>query len=489
MKHFSYFIQPGFKRVAAGCSDTNVLVSAYLSPDSLRLVVVFINRSAGSSTVSLDFSTFPDFNSSVYQTAGANKFQFLGSAGSQLALPGSSLTTVVLDKFIAVGDASNPVPANNATDVAFDATLNWTPGSNAVTHAVYLGFSSNAVVQASPASTEFKGFVTNSALNPGILFGSTTYFWRVDEIAGANTNVGTVWSFSTAAGTSLIHRYSFSEASGTNVADSVGGPSWNGTLPRGGTFSSGELVLSSNAQQYVNLPIGILSNLTSVTLEFWATFQAGLPASASFFSFGNSNSLNNGTHVSCLPGAGRFAVTSAGLFGEVSAYTPGFNWSGKTLHIACVVDPAAHYIAIYTNGVLAGTNNSGAYTLNSLINKFSYINRSLSSSDPYVNLTLDEFRIYNAALTAPEIAATEALGPNQLLSTDSPALSLTATQTDLTLAWPVGSAGFKVQSRTNLIEGDWVNVTSPAPQIIGGQWQMSVPLTENADSTFYRLLK
>jgi hypothetical protein len=226
-----------------------------------------------------------------------------------------------------------------------------------------------------------------------------------------------------------------------------------------------------------------------VTLEFWATFQAGLPASASFFSFGNSNSLNNGTHVSCLPGAGRFAVTSAGLFGEVSAYTPGFNWSGKTLHIACVVDPAAHYIAIYTNGVLAGTNNSGAYTLNSLINKFSYINRSLSSSDPYVNLTLDEFRIYNAALTAPEIAATEALGPNQLLSTDSPALSLTATQTDLTLAWPVGSAGFKVQSRTNLIEGDWVNVTSPAPQIIGGQWQMSVPLTENADSTFYRLLK
>ena len=38
--------------------------------------------------------------------------------------------------------------------------------------------------------------------------------------------------------TTLVHRYSFSETSGTNVADSVGGPAWTGTLPRGGTFGA-----------------------------------------------------------------------------------------------------------------------------------------------------------------------------------------------------------------------------------------------------------
>jgi glucuronoarabinoxylan endo-1,4-beta-xylanase len=32
MKHYSYFIQPGFTRVAAACTDSNVLTSAYLPP-------------------------------------------------------------------------------------------------------------------------------------------------------------------------------------------------------------------------------------------------------------------------------------------------------------------------------------------------------------------------------------------------------------------------------------------------------------------------
>jgi hypothetical protein len=75
-----------------------------------------------------------------------------------------------------------------------------------------------------------------------------------------------------------------------------------------------------------------------------------------------------------------------------------------------------------------------------------------------------------------------------LLSTDSPALTLTATPSSLTMAWSLGSAGFTVQSRTNLVLGNWVNLPSPAPQIIGGQWQVTLP-PPNASTTFYRLMK
>jgi hypothetical protein len=32
-----------------------------------------------------------------------------------------------------------------------------------------------------------------------------------------------------------------------------------------------------------------------------------------------------------------------------------------------------------------------------------------------------------------------------------------------------------------------VNVTSPAPQIGGGQWQVTMPVDTNTPSTFYRL--
>jgi hypothetical protein len=46
-----------------------------------------------------------------------------------------------------------------------------------------------------------------------------------------------------------------------------------------------------------------------------------------------------------------------------------------------------------------------------------------------------------------------------------------------------------VQSRTNLALGGWLNVTSPAPQITGGQRQLALPVSGNSQSVFYRLVK
>jgi hypothetical protein len=76
-----------------------------------------------------------------------------------------------------------------------------------------------------------------------------------------------------------------------------------------------------------------------------------------------------------------------------------------------------------------------------------------------------------------------------LLSTNSPVAVLSLSGASLNMSWPVESAGFTLQSRTNLFEGNWFNETSVSPQIVGGQWQVTVPLSGNADSTFYRLVK
>lgn len=145
---------------------------------------------------------------------------------------------------------------------------------------------------------------------------------------------------------------------------------------------------------------------------------------------------------------------------------------------------------LYVNGVAVGTNSAMTLTPSSLGSTANnYIGRSQYSADPYLNGVLDEFRIYSVALSAPEIAATDALGPNQALSTTSPPISIAPTAANLTLAWPLASAGFTLQSCTNLGSGGWVNVTSPAPQIIGGQWQVMLPASGSANSTFYRLVK
>jgi hypothetical protein len=121
-------------------------------------------------------------------------------------------------------------------------------------------------------------------------------------------------------------------------------------------------------------------------------------------------------------------------------------------------------------------------TVNNYIGKSQY-------PDPYLNGLIDEFRIYSVALSAPELAATDALGPNQVLNTGSPAINVATTPSSLTLTWPLASAGFTPQSRTNLVAGIWVNITSPAPQIIGGQWRIAIPLSGDLGSIFYRLAK
>ncbi|MHC4396494.1 MAG: hypothetical protein ACYS1A_12645, partial [Planctomycetota bacterium] len=89
------------------------------------------------------------------------------------------------------GQASNPSPADTATDVSLYADLSWTAGSGATSHDVYFGTSSPGTSQGNQTATTF---------DPGTLDPNTTHYWRIDEINTAGTTTGTVWSFTTGAG-------------------------------------------------------------------------------------------------------------------------------------------------------------------------------------------------------------------------------------------------------------------------------------------------
>ena len=288
--------------------------------------------------------------------------------------------------------------------------------------------------------------------------------------------------------TTLVHRYSFSETSGTNCADSIGGPAWNGTLPRGGTFASGQLTLASNSQQYVQLPAGIISNYTIVTIDAWASFGT-LPGACFFYGFGNTNGTDGIDYIFCQPRNGRIAITATNYSGEQNSIpNPSGNWSGlASLHITSVYNPPAGYLALYTNGVLVSQNNAVTVPFTSVNAIVNYIGRSLYSGDSYFDVSLDEFRIYNGALSAIEIAASQALGPDQLLSTNRPVIDAAASGGNLTLSWPLASADYTLLTRTNLVAGAWTAVPSRTPQIVGGQWRFTIPISGNAQ--YYRLQK
>jgi hypothetical protein len=99
--------------------------------------------------------------------------------------------------------AATPDPADEATDVAQDSSLSWTPGLYAVTHDVYLGkdfVDVNTATRTSAGLLVSEGqSATTYAPSPLLDFG-TTYYWRIDEVNKPSDNVtfkGTVWSFTT----------------------------------------------------------------------------------------------------------------------------------------------------------------------------------------------------------------------------------------------------------------------------------------------------
>jgi hypothetical protein len=445
----------------------------------------------GSGTNSLVFDLDGTLQYVNGQTAinGTNLSNYgLGTAGSIVV----SGKTYSWRNFNVSGATAAVVPLPPAGLTATSASvsqinLTWNALTNAASYNV-----KRSQTNGGPYTTIASGVTATNYVDSGLVGGTVYYYVVSAEVSGdetPNSDPAAAAAMASNYG-ALVHRYSFLENGGTTAADSVAGPGWNGTLPNGGTFSGGRLQLAASGSQFVQLPAGILSNYTAVTIELWASFPGTLPTSCFLFGFGNINGSAGNGYIFCQPRNGRIAITPSNWSGEqTTSPNPSGNWSGlNNLHVTAVFNPPQGRLALYTNGVLAAQNTAVTVPLSSVNELFCFIGRSLYSDDAYFNFNLDEFRIYNQALSTNEIAATDALGANQLLSADRPRMNLTRSGTNLTLSWPLACAGYTVQSRTNLVMGNWVNVTSPKPQIVGSNWQVVVP-PASAGSIFYRVMK
>ncbi len=213
----------------------------------------------------------------------------------------------------------------------------------------------------------------------------------------------------------LTHRYSFfGEPNGSLTAtDSIAAA--NGTLKGGAVITSGQLVLNGASGTYVNLPANLInSGYSGVTIETWASFAPTLPVSF-LFGFGNTNGPFGTNYIFCTAQLGRSAITPTTYYGEQGVTTGG--WAGQTnLHVVTVFEPPVGYVAIYTNGALAGINNSVTTPLSAVNDVYSFIGRSLFSGDSYLPGSMTEFRIYNGPLSAQQIALDAATGPAQIIT-------------------------------------------------------------------------
>jgi len=204
----------------------------------------------------------------------------------------------------------------------------------------------------------------------------------------------------------LVHRYSFG-GTGITVTDSVG--TANGTVVNATLNGSGALALGGT-NQYVDLPNGLVSQLTNATLEIWVTWS-GIANWERIIDFGNSTNGMATTSLYVTPGGTTPNVLFVGFkrsdqasTAETRAMSAQRLVSGAMVHLAVVLDNTANQITLYRNGALDGSapwNDS----LSVLTDTNNWLGHSQWSGDPYFNGTLHEFRIYDAALSAAQVQA------------------------------------------------------------------------------------
>ncbi|MGA2748698.1 MAG: Ig-like domain-containing protein [Verrucomicrobiota bacterium] len=384
------------------------------------------------------------------------------------------------------------------------------PGLDPATfpHPVYT--SSNPDV----ATIDSNGLLT--AISPG----TATLTATVGVLTSTNSVSLTV---TRATPTALVHRYSFNETGGTNTADSIGGAAWAGTLNGGATLGGGQLTLDGT-NGYVRLPAGLVSGLDEVTIEAWASFGSPINTWACLYAFGSwdsttgygENYLTFQPHTGGGTASANFGQGDPGNSGETDIATSGTLDGMTNVQVVAVMHPFAGYEALYTNGVLVGTapifndlidpvayatpastnavNSFVATTFNggSVVDLTlgpdltNYVGHSLYYTDPYLNGSIDELRIYNGPLTAAQIAADNALGPNQVIGTvTNVSLAVTLTAGNVAITWPATSALVNLVSSPVLGPGAVWTPAAGALAVAGGSYQMTVPMSGSA--RYFRL--
>lgn len=211
---------------------------------------------------------------------------------------------------------------------------------------------------------------------------------------------------------SLIHRYSFEG----DAKDSVG--SAHGVLKGGAAVTGGALVLSGGKSgDYLDLPNALISGLSNVTIEAFVTWTGSAGGDwQRIFDFGSSDMAED------TPGTGtkylflstrtfRACYTSATPKAEVFTDS-GVPFPDNTpTQVAVVVNSTAKKLDLFLEGNGVGSV-SLTLPLSAIPDVNDWIGRSQYAPDDYFAGKISEFRIYNAALTGPQLKTSKKMGEN-----------------------------------------------------------------------------
>ncbi|MFF6978441.1 family 43 glycosylhydrolase [Streptomyces sp. NPDC008343] len=211
----------------------------------------------------------------------------------------------------------------------------------------------------------------------------------------------------------LLLHYDFDETGGSIARDSSG-HGHHGTYVRtpdfgtgvhGGSFKMSGGSSSSATSPYVRIPNGVLKNAASVTVSTYAKWKGG-DSFQWLFGLGPDSDK----YLFATPSNGGSslysAITKASWSAE-SKLTAGSQLTpGEWRHVTVTLDGPTGTMVLYVDGVEAARTTttvkpSELYDANK--DHGGYIGRSLYAADPYFGGEVDDFRVYDRALTAAQV--------------------------------------------------------------------------------------
>jgi O-glycosyl hydrolase len=461
--NYTKFIRPGYQIIASGDAKS---VAAY-DPSTSKLVIVSYNNTASGVAMTYDLSGFTTATgpATPHRTSATENLAQLANitvTNRQFSttLAANSITTFVVTGVSGVQPTLTPSPTptglvitnDNTTGTGqnqFNYTGTWSYGSQS---GAYQGDNHWSSVTNNAYQVAFTGtkvqIYSAKANNHGIFAvsidgGAET---NVDLYAATRADQVLVWTspnLTSGSHTVKVRVTGTKNASSTGaviVADRVdtsnaGGPTptptntpspgpiaWyqfegnandssgngkHGTLVNGPVFVAGKVgqaVDLDATNDYVSLPAGLVNGLTNFSVSTWVKLDT-ISNNRRIFDFGNNTTV----YMYLTPRHSsnnllQYGITTSGTGGTQRTNGNAALPTGVWKHVA--VTQSGNTVTLYVDGAQVGQNTGTTLNPNSLGNTLNnWLARSQWSTDPYLDGQLDQFRLYNRALSAAEVLA------------------------------------------------------------------------------------
>lgn len=284
------------------------------------------------------------------------------------------------------------------------------------------------------------GTATTARFADSLLTNGTTYYYIISSIDGSVEYPGT----SPIAATPQLGQwdyYKFNDSAGTRAIDSWGAR--HGTLTGAASWTDGlkgKAVKLNGSNGYVALPTALMSSINDFTIASWAKLDASANW-ARIFDFGSGTTNYMFLTARASTGYVRYEIITGGVVQQINSTVA--IAVGGWHHFAVTLTGTVGIL--YVDGVEIGRNTAMTTKPSSLGNTTqNWIGKSQWSSDPLLNGSVDEFRIYNKGLNASEILALvyQSVPPPSPIN-----LSVVAGNNQIALSWsaPTSATGYNVK--------------------------------------------